>query len=136
MEAAHINVVSSLHEAGPLAMLEAAVAGVPTVGTAVGHIAEWAPAAALSACLGRARWACAPAIRRLLEDEGLRLQIAVRGVAARQSRTPITPPTDFYKSIVSSPVVRSCELQVRSERDNGSCPNAERTEKIVCTLGG
>src|SRR2546429_2362007 len=43
---------SSRHETGPLAMLEAAVAGVPTIGTAVGHIAEWAPHAAVSAPVG------------------------------------------------------------------------------------
>jgi glycosyltransferase involved in cell wall biosynthesis len=43
IEAAHVSVMSSRHEAGPIALLEAAVAGVPTVGTAVGHIDEWSP---------------------------------------------------------------------------------------------
>lgn len=43
---AHVLVMSSRHEAGPVVVLEAARVGVPTVGTAVGHIAEWAPAAA------------------------------------------------------------------------------------------
>ena len=33
VEAADLMILSSRHEAGPLAMLEAAVAGVPTVGT-------------------------------------------------------------------------------------------------------
>jgi glycosyltransferase involved in cell wall biosynthesis len=75
MERAHVNVLSSLHEAGPLAMLEAAVVGVPTAGTAVGHIAEWAPHAALSVPVGDAN-ALASAIRRLLENEDLRLEIA------------------------------------------------------------
>jgi glycosyltransferase involved in cell wall biosynthesis len=75
MEAAHVNLISSLHEAGPLAMLEAAVAGVPTAGTAVGHIADWAPSAALSAPPGQPV-ELASAIRRLLEDEDLRLKIA------------------------------------------------------------
>src|SRR6202047_4092146 len=42
VEAADLMIVSSRHEAGPLVALEAAVAGVPTVGTAVGHLAEWA----------------------------------------------------------------------------------------------
>ena len=37
VEAAHVALISSRHEAGPLALLEAAVAGVPTAGTAVGH---------------------------------------------------------------------------------------------------
>lgn len=75
MEAAHVNVISSRHEAGPLVMLEAAVAGVPTAGTAVGHVAGWAPAAALSVPPGQPAQ-LASAIRRLLEDEDLRLQIA------------------------------------------------------------
>jgi hypothetical protein len=42
-------VVSSRHEAGPVAVLAAAVAGVPTIGTCVGHIAERAPSAATRA---------------------------------------------------------------------------------------
>ena len=75
MEAAHVNIISSRHEAGPLAMLEAAVAGVPTVGTAVGHIADWAPDAALSVPVGDATQ-LASAIERLLGDEVLRLKIA------------------------------------------------------------
>lgn len=75
MEAADLLVMSSLHEAGPLVLLEAAVAGVPTVGTAVGHLAEWTPAAALAVPAGD--WlALAEAIRRPLDDEPLRQRLA------------------------------------------------------------
>jgi len=75
MGAAHLLVMSSRHETGPLVLLEAAVAGVPTVGTAVGHLAEWSPAAALAVPVGD--WAAlADAIERLLTDEDLRLQLA------------------------------------------------------------
>jgi glycosyltransferase involved in cell wall biosynthesis len=45
----------SRHEAGPLVVLEAAACGVPTVGTAVGHIREFAedsPQRALAASAG------------------------------------------------------------------------------------
>jgi glycosyltransferase involved in cell wall biosynthesis len=77
MEAADLLVMSSLHEAGPLVVLEAAAAGVPTVGTAVGHIAEWSPSAALAVPTGDWR-ALAMAIRRVLEDEPLRMQLAAR----------------------------------------------------------
>ncbi len=75
VEAADLMVVSSRHEAGPLVVLEAAAVGVPTVGTCVGHIAEWAPSAAVS--VGIADWQdLAVSIRRLIEDENLRLRIA------------------------------------------------------------
>jgi glycosyltransferase involved in cell wall biosynthesis len=52
VEAADLMIISSRDEAGLFAMLEAAVAGVPTVGTAVGRIAEWAPHAAVSVRAG------------------------------------------------------------------------------------
>lgn len=75
MESVDLLVMSSLHEAGPLVALEAAAVGVPTVGTAVGHIAEWTPAAALAVPVGDAP-ALADAIRRLLGDDELRLRLA------------------------------------------------------------
>jgi glycosyltransferase involved in cell wall biosynthesis len=58
-----------------MAVLEAALAGVPTVGTDVGHVNEWAPAAAVAVPVGDAR-ALADAITSLLVDEPRRLAIA------------------------------------------------------------
>jgi glycosyltransferase involved in cell wall biosynthesis len=55
--------------------LEAAVAGVPTVGTSVGHIAEWAPDAAMAVPVGDFT-RLADAVALLLEDEDLRTRIA------------------------------------------------------------
>jgi glycosyltransferase involved in cell wall biosynthesis len=75
VEAAHLMVLTSRHEAGPIAMLEAALAGVPTVGTLVGHIAEWAPNAALGVPVGDAA-ALAGAISQLAGDEDRRMAIA------------------------------------------------------------
>ncbi|MET4726489.1 glycosyltransferase involved in cell wall biosynthesis [Lysobacter enzymogenes] len=75
VEAADLLVLSSLHEAGPLVLLEAAVAGVPTVGTAVGHLCEWAPQAALAVASGDSA-ALAEALRQVLADEALRLRLA------------------------------------------------------------
>jgi glycosyltransferase involved in cell wall biosynthesis len=66
---------TSRHEAGPMAVLEAALAGVPTVGTDVGHVNEWAPDAAVAVSVGDAR-ALADAIEALLADEPRRLAIA------------------------------------------------------------
>lgn len=75
MERAHLLVISSRHEAGPVVLLEAAIAGVPTVGTAVGHIAEWAPGAALAAQIGDSA-ELARLISALLADEPRRLRVA------------------------------------------------------------
>jgi glycosyltransferase involved in cell wall biosynthesis len=75
VNAADLLVVSSRHEAGPLAVLEAAVAGVPTVGTAVGHVADWAPDAAVAVPVGDAD-ALATAIASLLANEPRRLTLA------------------------------------------------------------
>jgi glycosyltransferase involved in cell wall biosynthesis len=75
MDQADLLLVSSQHEAGPLVVLEAAVAGVPTVGTAVGHIADWAPSAAVAVPVGDAN-ALADAIAALLADERRRLAMA------------------------------------------------------------
>jgi len=75
IESSDVLVMSSLHETGPVVLLEAAVAGVPTVGTAVGHLTEWAPSAARAVPVGD--WnALAEAIRQVLADEELRLRLA------------------------------------------------------------
>jgi len=75
MEGAELCVMSSRHEAGPFVLMEAAAAGVPTVGTEVGHIAEWAPHAALAVPVADPR-ALAEAIRSLALDEPRRLALA------------------------------------------------------------
>jgi glycosyltransferase involved in cell wall biosynthesis len=81
MESADLLLVTSRHEAGPLVVLEAAIVGVPTVGTTVGHVAEWAPEAAIAVPIGDAS-ALARAVAALLADEPRRLAIA----AAAQER--------------------------------------------------
>jgi glycosyltransferase involved in cell wall biosynthesis len=75
VQAAHLMVLSSRHEAGPFAMLEAAALGVPTVGTAVGHLAEWSPGAAISVPVGDSA-ALAGALQAILADEEWRLRVA------------------------------------------------------------
>jgi glycosyltransferase involved in cell wall biosynthesis len=84
VRSADLLVMSSRHEAGPLALLEAAAVGVPTVGTAVGHIAEWSPDAALAVPVGDPA-ALAAAIGAVLADESLRLRLA-REARARAIR--------------------------------------------------
>ena len=75
MEAAHVHVLSSRHEAGPFVLLEAAIAGVPTVATRVGHVAEWPAEAVIATDIADAP-ALAAGILRLLHDEALRLRMA------------------------------------------------------------
>ena len=89
VDRADLMVVSSLSEGAPIAMLEAAVAGVPTVGTAVGHVAEYAPDAAI-AVPRRDPAALAEAIQRLARDEEVRLRLA----HAAQDRA-LTEDADF-----------------------------------------
>jgi len=73
--AADLFWLSSRHEAGPLAFLEAAILGVPTIGTAVGHVVEWAPDSAISVPVGDAD-ALAQETARLLADEPRRQALA------------------------------------------------------------
>jgi glycosyltransferase involved in cell wall biosynthesis len=80
-ERADLLLVSSRHEADPVVVLEAAIAGVPTVGTAVGHIVEWAPHAAVAVPI-RDPEALARETATLLGDEPRRWRIA----AAAQAR--------------------------------------------------
>jgi len=75
VESADLMILSSRHETGPLAMLEAAVAGVPTVGTDVGHVSEWSPDAAVAVPVADSA-RLAEAIARVIADEDLRLRIA------------------------------------------------------------
>lgn len=87
VEAAHLMAMSSRHETGPVAMLEAGAVGVPTVGTAVGHIAEWSPSASVAVPVGD--WKeLAAAIRRMIEDEDLRLRVA-RAAFERATREDV-----------------------------------------------
>lgn len=75
IEQADLLLVSSRHEGVPIVALEAAVAGVPTVGTAVGQVADWAPHAAVAVPV-RDSAALADAIMRLATDEEARLALA------------------------------------------------------------
>jgi len=71
---AHVYVQSSLHESMGAAVLEAAAAGVPVVGTAVGLVAEMSPEAAV-AVPARDAESLARGILALLDNENYRAQM-------------------------------------------------------------
>jgi len=72
---AHLLIVSSRHESGPVAALEAAACGTPTVGTRVGHVADWTPALASAVPVGDAG-ALSAAVLDLLREEPRRHRMA------------------------------------------------------------
>ena len=73
---AHLFVQSSLHESMGAAVLEASAAGVPTVGTNVGIVAEMAPRAALAVPVSDPG-ALAKGIVELLENSARRESLAL-----------------------------------------------------------
>jgi glycosyltransferase involved in cell wall biosynthesis len=77
---ADLLVVSSRHEAGPVVLVEAAACGVPTVGTAVGHVAEGDGVRSRAVPVGDAR-ALAGAIVALAADEPLRRRMGEAALA-------------------------------------------------------
>jgi glycosyltransferase involved in cell wall biosynthesis len=90
MESVDLSVMTSRHEAGPLVLMEAAAAGVPTVGTEVGHIAEWAPHAAVAVPVADPA-ALADAIAALANDEPRRFALAqAAGRRAREEDADFT----------------------------------------------
>ena len=72
---ADLMVLSSRHEGGPVAVLEAATQGVPTVGTEVGHVADWSRDAAVAVPVGDAA-ALARGAASLLDDDERRMRLA------------------------------------------------------------
>jgi glycosyltransferase involved in cell wall biosynthesis len=84
MERADALLVTSLHECGPIVAMEAALCGVPTVGTRVGHLADWAPDACVPIPM-RDPEALADAVAGLLADEDRRLRIASAAQARAQA---------------------------------------------------
>ncbi len=75
MMAAHLHVVTSHHEAGPLVAREAASCGVATIGSPVGHIADWAPEGAV-AVESDDDVKFASEIRKILRDDERRVAVA------------------------------------------------------------
>jgi glycosyltransferase involved in cell wall biosynthesis len=72
---AHLHLVTSRHEAAGVVVLEAAAAGLATVGTAVGYVADWQPERAVAVPVGDPA-ALADAVSALLADPPRRARLA------------------------------------------------------------
>lgn len=116
LSAAHLHLVSSRHEAGPVALLEAAHAGVPTVGTRVGHVAEWSPTAALAVPVGDAR-ALAAAVSTLYHDDARRLALA-----REAQRRALSEDADF-----TARAFERMWVQLRCESGRQPCTQPSQT---------
>ncbi len=104
MGRADLLVVSSLHEGGEVVTLEAAVCGVPVVGTRVGHVEALAPDAAVAVPVGDAL-ALAEAIATVLEDEDRRLQLAreaQRRATAHDADATARRVEEIYEEMIRS----------------------------------
>jgi glycosyltransferase involved in cell wall biosynthesis len=99
--ATHLYVQSSRHEAAGVAVLEAAAAGIPVVGTHVGYINDWAPQAADAVRPGDPE-ALAGAIAHLLQNRSRRQSLAARArafVRAHDARFTASAMSDLYASV-------------------------------------
>jgi glycosyltransferase involved in cell wall biosynthesis len=112
---ADVFVLASIHEAGPASLLEAAVAGLAVVGTAVGHFVDFAPGAAVAVPVGDAV-ALADALEQIARNEPHRLRLA----AAAQDRA-LRLDADFtcraflrsYREVTGR-AVKSSEAEISS----------------------
>lgn len=102
---AHLHVISSRHEAAGVVALEAACAGVPTVGTRVGYVADWSPERAVAVPVGDAG-ALANAAIALLQDTPRRERIAAAARAWALAHDADWTAGQFeriYAEVVTSP---------------------------------
>ena len=82
--ASDLFVLTSLHEAAGVVLLEAAACGVAVAGSAVGYLADWTPDAATTVRPGDAA-ALADAIAQLAADPARRRHTAAAGLAWAQA---------------------------------------------------
>jgi glycosyltransferase involved in cell wall biosynthesis len=88
---AHLLIVSSRHETGPIVALEAASSGVAVAGTAVGRLKDWAAEGLLPVAPPGDAQALAGVIRTLLADGDRRARVAAAlGRIAREQDADAT----------------------------------------------
>lgn len=122
---ADLLVVSSRHEGAPIVLLEAAVAGVPTIGTAVGHVAEYSPDASIAVPVADSV-ALADAIARVAADEDLRLALATnaqrRAIAENADLTARLFENAYAAAGAERPATQPASIEQRLARAGGAIP--------------
>jgi glycosyltransferase involved in cell wall biosynthesis len=103
---AHVHVLSSRHEGASVATLEAAAAGVPTVGTNVGYVADWAAEGgrALAVPVGDPE-ALAAGVVAVLKSPDLRASLAAaaqRWALAHDTDWTVERFGEIYRSLVAA----------------------------------
>jgi glycosyltransferase involved in cell wall biosynthesis len=96
--------MTSLDDAAPAAVLEAAAAGLPIVGTDVGFIADWAPEMAIATPV-RDATALADATQRLLQNHAERERLSSRGRSWVRSHASLDANDAFgrlYREVVET----------------------------------
>jgi glycosyltransferase involved in cell wall biosynthesis len=102
--AAHVFVMASIDDVAPVAVLEAAAAGLPIVGTDVGFIADWAPDMAVKTPVGDAV-ALARALETVLSDRPLREELAGRAQSWVRQHADLNADDAFmalYRELLTS----------------------------------
>lgn len=101
---AHLFVLTSLHEAAGVVLLEAACTGLPIVGSAVGYLSDWSPDRAAGVPPGDPG-ALAAAIEALLRDPKRRHDMALAATAwAREHDANWTANAieDLYRDVIAA----------------------------------
>ncbi len=107
LNGAALHVLSSRHDAGPVAVLEAAACGVLTIGTAVGHVADFGamPQAAAVVVGGHQPALLAGGITALLSDPQRRIDVARRAhdwAVAHDSRHTSRSFESLYRRLIAN----------------------------------
>lgn len=104
LQHSHLMIMSSLHEAACVAVLEASACGVATVGTRVGYLADWCAEGRAAAVPIGSPHALASAIERLLRDGAGRRDMAARArewAVAHNADATARQFTALYESLTA-----------------------------------
>ncbi len=107
-QAADLFLLTSRHEAGPIAIIEAAACAVPTVGTRVGHLADWDGREGVAVPVANPD-ALAESVLSLLGDEAWRTTMGRAALQWAQHYDTDSTAQEFervFNTLISAPPAR------------------------------